>query len=615
MLEHEVYRFSGFGLAMGLLLALLVTYLFGATVLEAHESVVKEQIADQEPAAVAFLGSEAMFVAPHIRLQAGTHQTHEEREATPLRSPAGSMDHDHAGMDMAMDMDMAETGHEHSAGEPMHHHAGGTPAAALVWALLGASLTIAGLLLFSARRSLRAGTPLVNMVSTNILALPVIGKFLRSRYFLALIIAPTLLIFSFIVIAGLMGEQSTANPAVLLTWILWWPAVIFTFFLLGRIWCAVCPFGYLGDLAQKIFSFHWKVPAILRNMWWRLGLFLALTWATTLWTLDRWPRGTAWLALSLTLGAITLAVVFEKRAFCRYVCPVGGVFGLYSMTAPLRLGVKDHNVCQQECTQKNCYQACAWFQFPATLNRNAECSLCLDCVRACPHDNLTLQTQPFGADLAAFQPHRKSLDEALAISVVLGVGLLQTIVMLNVWSDWQSKIGGFLGIEPGRLLYTIIFVSIGVILPTLLFLLVSYFTLPKDHLHGDFLRALRTYAYAFLPLGLALHAAHNFHHLFGEGGAMWSGLKEAVARYTGWAALASHQQAAAPPGPNTLFIMQWAALMAGLYLAFRVGVALVRRNTAQPERAFRNAIPILLFATAFTVLNLVVLSAAMGHRH
>ncbi len=126
---------------------------------------------------------------------------------------------------------------------------------------------------------------------------------------------------------------------------------------------------------------------------------------------------------------------------------------------------------------------------------------------------------------------------------------------------------------------------------------------------------MRNYAYSFLPLALALHAAHNFHHLFGEGAAMWSGLRNALARYTGWTTLASGASMAAPPGPNVLFVMQWVTLMAGLFLAFRVGLALARRSANQPARIFRDVVPILLFATAFTVLNLIVLAAPMAHRH
>ncbi len=146
---------------------------------------------------------------------------------------------------------------------------------------------------------------------------------------------------------------------------------------------------------------------------------------------------------------------------------------------------------------------------------------------------------------------------------------------------------------------------------------IAYFSASRAELRGDVFRAFRTYAYAFLPLGLGLHAAHNFHHLFGEGRAMWDGLKQAVAQYTGWVSLAPAQaaDAAASIGPNTLFVLQWLALIGGLYLAFHVGVAVARRTASPSMQAFRTALPIFLFAIAYTVLNVLILSAPMAHRH
>jgi hypothetical protein len=187
--------------------------------------------------------------------------------------------------------------------------------------------------------------------------------------------------------------------------------------------------------------------------------------------------------------------------------------------------------------------------------------------------------------------------------------------MLNAWNGWETNIGSWLHLAPGRLLYTVIYMSVGVIVPLLLLAGVSYLSQKQGTNRRDLFRAFRTYAYCFLPLGLALHAAHNFHHLFGEGGAMWLGLKKVVAQYTGWASLAPANESAVSVGSNVLFTLQWLALMGGLYLACRVGVTLVRRNDWPPARSFRAVLPLVLFATAYTVLSLLVLSAAMAHRH
>ena len=483
--------------------------------------------------------------------------------------------------------------------------------------VLGLALGLSLGLLMWARLALRTPVAAETAAQSNVLDWPVIGGMLRSRAFNYVLIVPTLIIFLFIVLVGLLGQQDTTNPATLLTWILWWPAVIFSFMILGRIWCVACPFGYVGDLTQRVFSFGLKPPRILKNMWWRLGLFLALTWLTTVWNLYGWPWGTAWLALTLTIGAVSLGVIYQKRTFCRYVCPVGGVFGLYAMTSPVRIAVKDKNICQRNCPEKDCAQACRWFEFAPTLERSTDCNLCLDCARACPHDNIVLQGQPIGAELADFQPHRKSLDEATMVAAVVGVSLFQTVVMLNAWPQWEATVSNWLHIPSGPILYTVTYLTIGLVIPALLVAAISYISSSREERRGDIFRAFRAYAYIFLPLGLALHAAHNFKHLFGEGGAMVAGVRRALASYTGWAALAPPEGAGLVSafGPTTMFVIQSVALLGGLYLAFWIGVTVLRRVAGQPGKALATAMPVLLFAVAYTVMNIFILAAPMAHRH
>jgi len=544
----------------------------------------------------------------------------------PGMEPATPHQHDMSNMSGATDMSDHSHMHEGmaaggatSAGELAPHDHGAMASVPDTWfvrTLLAITLALAGLLVILARRGFKPTKQTATIMGKDLLRIPLLGGFLRWRHFNTLLLAPTLLIFAFIVLAGLFGEQNTSNPAILLTWILWWPAVIFTFFLAGRIWCTICPFGYMGDVAQKVASWKKKAPRILKNMWWRLSLFLGLTWMTTLFALDQVPRSTAYLALALTSGAVVLAIVYEKRVFCRYVCPLGGIFGLYSMTAPVHLAVKDKHVCQTECKGKDCHAACDWFQFPAAMDRGAECNLCLDCVRACPHDNLALNARPFAGELVQFQPRRKSLDEATTVAAILGVSLLQTAVMLNAWQSWQAELAAILHIPPGPVLYTVVFLGFGVLLPLLLLGFVSYLGTRGAVSRPDAFSALRTYAYAFLPLGLGLHAAHNFHHLFGEGGALWQGVRVAFARYTGWGADAVANMAPATPmNSNALYFLQWLALIGGLYLAYRVSTRLVARYATEKTGAFRMALPVLLFSVAYTVLNALILSAPMAHRH
>ncbi len=51
------------------------------------------------------------------------------------------------------------------------------------------------------------------------------------------------------------------------------------------------------------------------------------------------PAVTAWVLLGLFGLAIGLSLVFERRAFCSYICPIGGFTGIYAQTAPVEVRV------------------------------------------------------------------------------------------------------------------------------------------------------------------------------------------------------------------------------------------------------------------------------------
>jgi polyferredoxin len=116
------------------------------------------------------------------------------------------------------------------------------------------------------------------------------------------------------------------------------------------------------------------------------------------------PWATGWALLGFLVGALGLALLFERRVFCRHVCPVGGFIGLYSMFFPLELRVRDPAVCREHRT-KDCYlgnaagYGCPWMEQPWKLDRNAYCGLCGECLRTCPRDNVRVSLRRPGTDL------------------------------------------------------------------------------------------------------------------------------------------------------------------------------------------------------------------------
>ncbi len=277
--------------------------------------------------------------------------------------------------------------------------------------------------------------------------IPWLKRLLVSRWPLFLARAITLAGFVLTIFAGLIGSPvGSHNFAIIFVWIAWW-----TFLKLiaipfgGRAWCSVCPIPAMGEWIQqgalvgpdgRGLGLGRQWPRRLRNVWLPtlgfgvIGLFSAVTLTQ--------PRVTSWVLLGMLLLAVVLSLVFERRTFCRYVCPIGGFIGLYSRLAPVQVRVKDRAVCAAH-REKTCVTGsvqgygCPWQAFPVTLTQNTNCGLCMECLRSCPHDNLAVSVRPFGADLS--QRAGRSLDQAYFGFMMLGSVVIYSIVMLGAWGN------------------------------------------------------------------------------------------------------------------------------------------------------------------------------------
>ena len=50
-----------------------------------------------------------------------------------------------------------------------------------------------------------------------------------------------------------LGPQTRAdNPVLKLFWAWWWPLILISYPLVGRLWCAICPFMVWGQIAQRL---------------------------------------------------------------------------------------------------------------------------------------------------------------------------------------------------------------------------------------------------------------------------------------------------------------------------------------------------------------------------
>lgn len=84
------------------------------------------------------------------------------------------------------------------------------------------------------------------------------------------------------------------------------------------------------------------------------------------------------------LGFLSL---FTQRFFCRYLCPIGAKYGLYSILRLITINKKD------SCSScKLCSKACPMGIRIEEINSlaNPNCINCFKCIEICPNNNLKI---------------------------------------------------------------------------------------------------------------------------------------------------------------------------------------------------------------------------------
>ncbi len=330
---------------------------------------------------------------------------------------------------------------------------------------------------------------------------------LASRWPQLIIRLITLIGFIFTLVAAQIGPRvGSRNFAIIMVWIAWWTMLKLGLIPLGgRSWCSICPIALPGDWLQRSgldakisqkrgVNLRW--PKALRGSWLQSGGFLLIGLFSAVTLTD--PHITGWVLLGIFFLAISMSLIFEHRAFCSYICPIGGFSAIYAKAAPLELRVLEKNVCLSH-EEKSCYQACPWGLYPLALKDSSSCGLCLECLRACPKDNLALNLRPYGADLGTEASSLRS-DETILAFIMLGSALAFSAVFLGPWGS--LKLAAFHIGSYQWLLYVFGFLALNLLLLPGLYSLCVWLKQRISHTNLALKRLMVIEAQGLLPLGL-----------------------------------------------------------------------------------------------------------------
>jgi ferredoxin len=466
----------------------------------------------------------------------------------------------------------------------------------------------------------------------DLLHVPVVGALLRRPITRTVARAALGLLAAVMVAHGLLGpELAPRNLATLLTWVHYRGALVLVLLVAGNFFCASCPLVLARDIARRVVQPTRNWPRALRSKWLALTLFVGVLFCYELFGLWSSPAWTAWLILAYFAGAILVDTRFRHASFCKYVCPVGQFNFVSSLLSPLEVKVRQPEICTT-CATKDCIRGrrepdspfrilqrgCELALFQPRKVGNTDCTFCLDCVYACPHDNIGVSSRMPGSELWDDSPRSgvgrlsRRGDLSALVTIFTFGALLNAFAMVSPVYAVQTWLSRVLHTTDRAPILGILFLALLVIEPLVLMGLAGWLSRRMARKSAEpLLPRITRYAYALTPVGFGMWLAHyGFHFLTGfltvipvtqaalqDAGVPWFGMPA-------WQLSGMRAGAVLPLEIGVLGL----GLLGSLLVAFRIA----ERDDA--ERALLAALPWMLLCTLLFAIGCWLLFQPMEMR-
>ncbi len=468
----------------------------------------------------------------------------------------------------------------------------------------------------------------------DLLRLPLLGGFLRWRYARFVLQIPLFLLALLAIYDGFTGRQlAPTNTATVAVWVHYRGLVALALALFGNLFCAACPLMLTRGSSKflKRFVPQFEFPRVLKNKYLVLGATLVFLFTYEFFDLWASPWLTAWLILGYFALALLTDVFFAAGTFCKYVCPLGNFNFALSVVSPTQITARDASVCDT-CEGKYClngrvetsssrapilgnranhvllqleplsartgsFAGCETNLFVPTMQSNLDCTLCLNCLRACPYDNVALEIR---SPLREAILEKPKTDWAWMIAFLTWAGLLNAFAMIPPYfavATWLSEV---LGTRNEALLLGLIF--------TVVLGLGLSLTYLATRVSGGF---LRDWIGVLYPLAMAIWGGHYLFHFITGASTLFPNVVVALTRL----GLPLEPAAlAATPRLDAIFPFQVLVSYLGFFASLFIAWKKVSGLQVTPRVRVLRILPQVLLIVLITTFTILIFAQPMQAR-
>jgi cytochrome c oxidase assembly factor CtaG/polyferredoxin len=458
----------------------------------------------------------------------------------------------------------------------------------------------------------------------DLLRLPLLGPLLRARYGRQSLQAVSLAVMVIVIAHGLIGHPMAAmNLAGVVPWNIVRTVGVLALLFAGNLFCMACPFTLPRELARRLGGGRLRWPPWLRMKWIGVSLMLLFFFGYERFALWNSPATTAWLLIGYVGAAFAVDAVFRGANFCKYICPIGQFNFVGALVSPTTLQVRSQAVCAS-CTTRDCIRGnstqrgCELELYLPEKRSNADCTLCMDCVKACPHDNIGILPRSMTADVLHTAPTSslgrlsRRTDLAAAAVVLVFAAFANAAAMVPSGATLLSELGrrlpslataagSFAGVVGAALAAASLVWMAGLLSRTV----------AREGTAGE---AFCRTALALVPIGMGMWAAHLLFHLWMSAPTLAPLLAQTSADFHLHAFSPNWENSMGAAGANALLQMQLLLLGSGLLVTLYVAWRMAGEARSQVSMRLLAIAPRAMLAVALYMLGFWLLLQPMQMR-